>query len=357
MRIDINGIFRPFDTKTGEITHMIIGETDNSSVISPGNINAGGIDTDKNTGSSRRKNNKRSDTIFAGALNINADRSRLIEQKRQLARKQAMKLIKNAWNNDKSRQGSIDELENTRNEKISKKSEYKDYINDIENRKNGLKEQYGITDDSQEQKDLELLEKYQNNVNFISHDDFSDDEIKRLKELQSTPLTDYQKKALSLNRIQGNFRSEIDNIDSSLMAISEAMLEEKKEQAKSQDMVKAGNTADKITQAVNDEIMGMLIAECKDKLDDDTKKAEEKKEEQIKKADEQDKLDKKKEEQKEQEDIIKGDNKTESLQQNMALKKQSDINISEAQAHIKKLIKENNIINEDIKGIEIDVNF
>lgn len=122
-------------------------------------------------------------------------------------------------------------------------------------------------------------------------------------------------------------------------------------------MVKAGNTADKITQAVNDEIMGMLIAEGKDKLDDDTKKAEEKKEEQIKKADEQDKLDKKKEEQKEQEDIIKGDNKTESLQQNMALKKQSDINISEAQAHIKKLIKENNIINEDIKGIEIDVNF
>ena len=357
MRIDINGIFRLFDTKTGEIKHMIIGGTDNSSVISLGNINAGGIDTDKNTGSSRRKNNKRSDTIFAGDLNIYADRSRLIEQKRQLARKQAMKLIKDAWNNDKSRQGSIDELENTRNEKISKKSEYTDYINDIENRKNGLKELYGITDDSQEQKDLELLEKYQNNVNFISHDDFSDDEIKRLKELQSTPLTDYQKKALSLNRIQGNFRSEIDNIDSSLKAISEAMLEEKKEQAKSQDMVKADNAADKITQAANDEIMGMLLAEGKDKLDDDTKKAEEKKEEQIKKADEQEKLDKKKEERKEQEDIIKGDNKTENLQQNMALKKQSDINISEAQAHIKKLIKENNIINEDIKGIEIDVNF
>lgn len=353
MRIDNNGIFRPFDTKTGEITHMIIGGTDNSSVISPGNINAVGIDTDKNTGSSRKKNNKRSDTIFAGDLNINADRSRLIEQKRQLARK----LIKDAWNNDKSRQSSIDELENIRSEKISKKSEYADYINDIENRKNGLKEQYGITDDSQEQKDLELLEKYQNNVNFISHDGFSDDEIKRLKELQSTPLTDYQKKALSLNRIQGDFQSEIDNIDSSLKAISEAMLEEKKEQAKSQDMVKADNTADKITQASNDEIMGMLIAEGKDKLDDDTKKAEEKKEEQIKKADEQEKLDKKKEERKEQEDIIKGDNKTESLQQNMALKKQSDINISDAQAHIKKLIKENNIINEDIKGIEIDVNF
>ena len=357
MRIDNNGIYRLFDTKTGEITHMIIGETYNSSVISPGNINAGGIDTDKNTGSSRKKNNKGSDTIFAGDLNINADRSRLIEQKRQLARKHAMKLIKDAWNNDKSRQSSIDELENIRSEKISKKSEYTDYINDIENRKNGLKEQYGITDDSQEQKDLELLEKYQNNVNFISHDGFSDDEIKRLKELQSTPLTDYQKKALSLNRIQGDFRSEIDNIDSSLKAISEDMLEEKKEQAKSQDMVKADNTADKITQAANDEIMGMLIAEGKDKLDDDTKKAEEKKEEQIKKADEQEKLDKKKEERKEQEDIIKGDNKTESLQQNMALKKQSDININDAQAHIKKLIKENNIINEDIKGIEIDVNF
>ena len=336
---------------------MIIARTENSTGMSTDNTNSGSINTDKNTGSSRRKNNKKSDTIFAGDLNINGDRSRLIEQKKQLARKQAMKLIKDAWNNDKSRQGSIDELENTRSEKISKKSEYTDYINDIENRKNELKEQYGITDDSQEQKDLELLEKYQNNVNFISHDDFSDDEIKRLKELQSTPMTDYQQKALSFNRIQGDMRSEIDNIDSSLKAISAAMLEEKKEQAKSQDMVKADNTADKITQAANDEIMGMLIAEGKDKLDEDTKKSEEKKEEQIKKEEEQDKLDKKKEERKEQEDIIKGDNKTDNLEQNMVLKKQSDINVNDAQARINKLIKENNIINEDIKGIEIDVNF
>ena len=41
----------------------------------------------------------------------------------------------------------------------------------------------------------------------------------------------------------------------------------------------------------------------------------------------------------------------------MNLKKQTTDNIKDAQDKIQKLMKENNMTNEDIKGIEIDLNF
>ena len=37
-------------------------------------------------------------------------------------------------------------------------------MKDIENTKKSLQEEYGVADGSQEQKELELLEKYQNNM-------------------------------------------------------------------------------------------------------------------------------------------------------------------------------------------------
>ena len=73
-----------------------------------------------------------------------------------------------------------------------------------------MQEEYGVADGSQEQKDLELLEKYQNNMNGSSYDQFSDEELSRLKELQNAPLTEYQKKVLNLNSMKGQVSVEAD---------------------------------------------------------------------------------------------------------------------------------------------------
>ena len=41
----------------------------------------------------------------------------------------------------------------------------------------------------------------------------------------------------------------------------------------------------------------------------------------------------------------------------MQLQKTSDSQMDEAQKQVNKILKDNNMINEDIKGIEIDLNF
>ena len=41
----------------------------------------------------------------------------------------------------------------------------------------------------------------------------------------------------------------------------------------------------------------------------------------------------------------------------MQLQKSSDSQMDEAQKQVNKILKDNNLMNEDIKGIEIDLNF
>ena len=50
-------------------------------------------------------------------------------------------------------------------------------------------------------------------------------------------------------------------------------------------------------------------------------------------------------------------NKTDTLELESNIKKKSVDHVEEAQKQINKIIKDNNLINEDLKGIEIDFNF
>ena len=59
----------------------------------------------------------------------------------------------------------------------------------------------------------------------------------------------------------------------------------------------------------------------------------------------------------EQKEILEADMKTDKLENSMQLQKTSDSQMDEAQKQVNKILKDNNMINEDIKGIEIDLNF
>ena len=137
-----------------------------------------------------------------------------------------------------------------------------------------------------------------------------------------------------------------------------SIIDAETDREKAQDMVKASDTGDKIIEAANDEILDMLVAEGKDNLDQKTEEAEKKQEEAQDQQQEQDeRLDDIKEKRKEQEKIIKGQANADNIQIDVNLKKQTTDNIKDAQDKIQKLMKENNMTNEDIKGIEIDLNF
>lgn len=150
--------------------------------------------TDKRVKSSAKKN-----SVFAGDLNLSDSTASRIEQKRNGARKQAKKLIQDAWDKDTKALGSIQDMEKDKADKVKEITDLKAKAAYLEKDKKAAAEEYGIDPDSQEQKDLELLEKYQNNKAGVENSHFSEDEVNRLKELQNEPLTDYQKQVLKFN--------------------------------------------------------------------------------------------------------------------------------------------------------------
>ncbi|MGN0328602.1 MAG: hypothetical protein ACI4D4_06440 [Lachnospira sp.] len=290
-------------------------------IITSGTIPDNGMNNTVNFALNNKevKNNEKS--IDARNLNLNFQMDG-VEAKRKNAKKQAMKLISDAWERDEKTARGIKTMQEEKNQKVSEIQELKSRIKDIDENKEQLRQEYGVSEDSEEYKDLKLLEKYQNNKTGASFDDFSDEEIERLKELQNTPLTEYQKKSLELNGVQNAIGVEIQKGENSLIAMNAAISDAKLEQVKSQVMLKSQDAAGQILDAANKDIIGMLVDEAKEHIDN-TFEEEEEKAEEIKEKREEQTVD----------------------------------HVAEVQKNLYKMMKDNYLINEDLMGIEIDLNF
>lgn len=320
------------------------------------NINVNNSDMSiKNEMTGVKKNIK---SLDARNLNLMTDRQQMMDEKRAGARKQAMKLISDAWKGDNKASDGIKAMEKTKSDIAVRNGELKEKLNDIKKSQETLREQYGVDKDSEEQKDLELLIKYQDNKNGIANDKFSQDELDRLKELQDQPLTEYQKKALMANAGKDSIYTEIDRNQTKAMCLTMSINDAKTEQLKSQDMIKASEAADSIIEAAEKDIYGSLINEGKNNIDDKMEENKEKADEAEKKQEErQEQIDEAKQKRKEEQDIIEGDIEAKKLEQSVTVTDEKTGHMEEAQSQVNQIMKKNNMINEDIKGIEIDLNF
>ncbi|MCI9083740.1 MAG: hypothetical protein HFI70_16045 [Lachnospiraceae bacterium] len=316
-----------------------------------------GLEMTANTvGVKQRGENGKS--VFAGTLMVPSQTDSLVEQKRQSAKNQAKKLVNEAWGKDQKLLQKIDEKWGLWEDKMSQIKKSEGIISDIEEAKARLKEQYEIDPESQEQKDLDLLEKYQDWRNGVNELEFSKEERSRLKELQDLPMTEYQMESLKINDDSGKEKANIQKLQWEAGIVKGSISDDKLKQAISQDMLKAQETADQIEDAAGKEVMNLLIQEIKDKMDQETEEEKEKAEEiQEKKEEQQEQIDKIKENKKEQEELVEGDLKADQLQQEFSLKQKNYSNMESTQNTIRRMMKDNNLVDEDLKGIEIDFLF
>jgi len=266
-----------------------------------------------------------------------------------------MQLVSDAWGKDQKLLQRIEDKWKLWDDKNAQIKKSEDVISQVEEAKTRLQEEYQIDPESQEQKDLDLLEKYQDWRNGVTGLQFSDEERSRLKELQDMPLTEYQMESLKLNDDSGKEKANIELYKWEAEIVRGSISDDKLRQAVSQDMLKAQDTADEILDAAGKEVMNLLAQEGKDKVDQETEDEKEKAEEiQEKKEEQQEQIDKTREERKEQEELVEGDMKADQLEQEFSLKQNSFSNMESTQKTIRRMIKENNLVDEDLKGIEID---
>ena len=179
-----------------------------------------------------------------------------------------------------------------------------------------------------------------------------------MKELENTPLTEYQDKALKINSSQIHFKDEIDQKQLKIACTTSSIALAKIERDKSQEMLKAKDSADQIIDAVEGEVKGLLVDEGKDNIDEQMEENKEKAEKADEKQEEQqEKIEEKRKERKEQQKIIEGQAETDKLEISAGIRDNDVDYVTEAQQQIVRIMKENKLINEDIKGIEIDLDF
>lgn len=295
------------------------------------------------SGNSGEKGGRQS--IFAGDLSRNFDP---VAQKQQSARKKIMKIVGDAWAGD---QTLTDEMENARVRMEESKKAMKEAGGEIkwaEEERVSLRESYGVEADSREEQDLKLLEK-EHTARTFGGESLSKEERERLAQIHEEGLTEYQQRSMELYEGEDYYKKQANEAKAQMKAAGGAASAIKSAMAKSQTMIKAQNTAEDIMDAAGREIMGMLMDEAKDHIDEEM---EEKKEQALEKAEkekeEEERLEKIREDKDEKEEFA------EQVSDSTQLMTEADSAMEDVHRELKKVMDEMKLLEEDIKGAAVD---
>lgn len=294
-----------------------------------------------------------------------------LTMRKQLARKRAMKMISDAWAGDKKIAADIGEIKYKRNESSENISEYNDYLKGYDEKRAELKEYYGISDYTDEDIDLlnkKLMSEYNSKISFTQ------EEQDRLAELNEEAYLKYREQTAGIDKAEARYEMLKDDELRMVEAYNSEITGINLERLKFHGMVDAQKKADKINKDASEDAVNTLIGEAQEHIEEtheekweEAKEAAEKKEEQEEKIEEQrqekeefqEQLEIKREENseaeelrieqeknaREQGEIIEG--ATENFGDSRAIS-------SQTKAAIKDMLNKMKVLEEDLKGAEID---
>ncbi len=265
----------------------------------------------RSTNSTRKQNleagQQSEKSIFAGNLNVITDG---IEQKRKQARSLAMKVIGDAFSDEKELDTSIKEQKQRVAELKDEYLQVAQQLKDVKAAKEMYIEEYGLNKEGAEatpEQQVELLE--------------------------------FEKAKTELSRSMLSMKEESKARN---MAVENIMVE----RLKSHPMVDATEEANEIMEQAGKEIMGMLREETKEHIDETMEENKKKAEAAQEKKEEQEKLEEKNETPEEQ--------KISHTAETMGELQEISQNHNMLQKELKIMVDTNQILEEDLKGLLLD---
>lgn len=343
----------------------LIGRDENSFVISHNKNAEMRNEARNNKGKGVKLTNK---SINMSGLNGDKD---ALTMRKQLARKRAMKIVSDAWAGDKKIDLDIGEIRN----KISERKEdiyaYNDSLKEFQQQKAELKEYYGISDYTQE--DMDLLDKKRKSAT-DTEIEFTQEELDRLGELDEEAYAKYKEQTAGIDIATDLYELKKAQEWQMVEAYNSEITGINLERLKFHKMVDAQKEADEINKEASEDAINSLIGEAQEHIEEtheekweEAKEAAEKKEEQEEKIEEQrqekeefqEQLEIKREESSEAEEI--------RIEQEKNAREQGEIIegateymggdaglSSDVKAAIKDMLNKMKVLEEDLKGAEID---
>jgi len=285
-------------------------------------------------------------SIKASELNIKFDP---IASKREEAKKRAMDIVGKAFTNECKLDDELDGKRQKIKDLLAENGAAGREIREYENMRNELRERYGVDADSQEEKDLKLLEKEMNSHRPDSQIPLTEDDYRELERIKKSGLTEYQERSLEILGYEGQAKDTIYHNNLEIQTENAIISATEIERVKSHAMLDAQEQAEVIMDAASKEIVGMLIDEAKDHIDDEFEEEIDKaKEKAAEKKELEERIEKIREEKKDKEEI------TEDILEGAADVSKNTTELENAQQEIKDMMSKMKLIEEDIKGSAVD---
>lgn len=288
-----------------------------------------------------KKNN-----VFAGSMNEDLLPDSILEKKKE-AQKKAMQVVGDAWKGDRKIDEDLQQRRDLINALEEENKELLAEVSGISLRQEELKQQYGITEDSKEQQDLELLLREKKMLEPGSKEKLTEGELQYVQKLKAEGLTEYQKRQIELDSEKSHYQSIIDKNKDRIIEENAIIRGVKLERLKRDPMVKAQKEAEEIKEAATDEIMGMLIEAARDHIDEKSEEAQEK-------------ADKLEEQQEKMEEFIEAQKEkreeTDKLLEKMPVEEMVELDQlkDEVKQEVQKIVNDMKLVVEDIKGAMVD---
>ncbi|MCI8528891.1 MAG: hypothetical protein HFH82_07045 [Lachnospiraceae bacterium] len=295
----------------------------------------------------KTKSNKSGKTIFAGEFEGDFLLQDRIQQKKEQARKQAMKIVSDAWNGDRKIYEEIDKSNTHAADLRRENGEMRSEQNRLKESMEELRKAYGVDPGSEEEKDLELMKKAQAAMNGFAGEALTEEEWAKWNEVSKKERTEYQSRVLELNKLYLTYEKPLADNTREIIGENASVRGVREERRKVHTMTDAQEDAEDVMEAVGDEIIGMVIDDAKEKLEEEKEEREEQAEEIKEEKEKQEEL---VEERKEREDEV------EELIEDLPLDQMSDMDkaMSEMKQKINNILNEMTLVTEDIKGAQVD---
>ena len=349
-------------------------------------------------------------TIFMGDLNVKKDP---ITQRKQYAQQKALKMVGDAWDVDRKIDQNIQDIRDKLRQLEDEYVENLGYIAEGDAQKEQLRQQYNVAPDSQEQKDLELLQK---KADYMRHPDevtlteeeqarlkeisgrppetkeeaellqrkadaekfgleveWTEEEEALLKEMEGVPLTEYQERCLKIDEYQKIYETRNDVIKDQIAAYNGSIRATRLERLKFREMEKAQKKAEEVMEAAGKEIIGMLMEEAKDHVDEEMEETKEEAEEKAEEeASQEEKIEERKEDTAELEQRIdeahRENEAREELRREAEERSREDAvllgdimeagmgtgSLSDVKFDVKNMLHKMKLLEEDLKGSIVD---
>ena len=272
-----------------------------------------------------------------------------IAAKREDAKKKAMKIVGDAFANECKIDNDLDGRRQRVRDMLAENGEAAKEIKVYEDMRIDLRNQYGVDPDSQEEKDLRLLEKELDSHRPDSQITLTKEDYEELERIKKAGLSEYQQRSLEIRGYEGPAKDTIYNNSIEIKTENAIISSTEIERLKSHTMIDAQDAAEDIMDAASKEIMGMLVDEAKDHIDDEAEKAKEEAKEKAKEKEElEEKIEKNKEEKKEKERL------TEEILEGVSELAVNTTDMESAQQELKDMMSKLSLIEDDIKGAAVD---